>query len=451
MGHHHKFLPKYHGIEHTGVQLPHQPQNWLQGKKRSLQTRRSSHEQTLQQFSELVAKYEWTWPRRTVYFFSDLHADADALTASLIASGGVRAKGKHHRQLKLTRQGKQAKFMIGGDCFDKGPSNLALLRTLNKLHDRGAHMRILAGNHDVRVMLGMRSVNRDDGPGCEHFFVRMGAKAVPFLKEINDRYLAHAHSLKHIPGKVQCEKRLYPPEQWFEEFPKKAADLLPEKIIEKELRRIREKQEDFDMHCDQAGLSIRRVYAAALQWQQLFLHHSGEFNWFFRRMRLAIRKGSFLFVHAGLDNNIAHLINQKGVRQLNREFKKQLKGNPLRFYYGPLANAIRTKYRPGDKPLTRAGARQVHQNDLHVIIHGHKNMLYGQRISVRKSMVNFECDVTLDRHSREKEGLEGPGAGVTIIRPDKKIIGISTDHPYVKVFDPGDLPATGVKHEECQQ
>jgi len=448
MRHHHRLVPRYHGIEHTGIQLPQQAQQWLHGRKRSLQARRMNHQQAMRQLSELVAHYEWTWPRKPVYFFSDLHADADALTASLIASGGVRLDGKHHRRLKLTKQGRQAQFLIGGDCFDKGPSNLTLLRTLNKLHDRGAHMRVLAGNHDVRVMLGMRSVNREDDPGCEHFFIRMGAKAVPFLKEINDTYLARKHGLKHIPGKARCKERLYPPAYWFDEFPRIAADLLPDNIIEKELLRIREKQEDFENHCEQSGLSIRRVYAAALQWQQLFLHDSGEFSWFFRRMRLALRRGSFLFVHAGLDNNIAHLINQKGVKQLNREFKSQLGGNPLRFYYGPLANAIRTKYRPGDKPLTRAGAKQVHLNDMHVIIHGHKNMVYGQRISVRKSIVNFECDVTLDRHSREKEGLKGPGAGVTIIRPDKKIIGISTDHPYVKVFDPDDLPAYGVEYEE---
>jgi hypothetical protein len=415
----------------------------VQGNKHSLRSRRRNHQQTVQQLLELIEKYEWTWPRRTVYFFSDLHADADALISSLIASGGVKAKGRKYRHLKLTKQGKQAQFLIGGDCFDKGPSNLKLLRTLDKLHRRGAHMRILAGNHDVRVMLGMRSVNRNDAPECKHFFIRMGAKAVPFLKEINDSYLSAEYSLIDIPGNEQCRQHLYPPEQWFDVFPQKAAGLLPEKIIEKEMLRIREKQQDFEEQCDNVGLSLRRAYAAALQWQQLFMYNDSEFGWFFKRMRLAMRKGSFLFVHAGLDNNIAHLINQKGVKQLNREFKKQLQGDPMRFYYGPVANAIRTKYRPGDRQLTRAGAQQVHENDVHVIIHGHKNMLNGQRISVRKSIVHFECDVTLDRHSRDKEGLEGPGAGVTIIRPDKKIIGVSTDHPYVKVFDPNDLLESG--------
>ena len=443
MTHRHKLVPDYKGIEHTGIQLPVETQKWLHGRKRSLQSRRLNHQQTVRQLSELVAKHKWVWPSRTVYFLSDLHADADALTASLIASGGVKVRGKKHRNLKLTRQGKKAQFLIGGDCFDKGPSNFALLKTLNKLHDRGARMHILAGNHDIRVMLGMRSVNRKNDPGCEHFFIRMGAKAVPFLKEINDNYLAGAHSLKDVPGKQQCEQRLYPPEQWFDVFPQEVADLLPQKIIDKELRRVREKREDFEALCENVGLSTRRVYAAALQWQRLFLHDEGEFSWFFRHMRLAMHRGSFLFVHAGLDNNIAHLINQKGIKRVNREFNRQLQGNPMRFYYGPLANAIRTKYRPGDRPLTKAGAQQVHDNEIHVIVHGHKAMRNGQRISVRKTIVNFECDVTLDRHSRHRDGLKGPGAGVTIIRPDKKIIGISTDHPYVKVFDPGDLLQNG--------
>jgi hypothetical protein len=442
MAHRH-LIPHYHGIEHSGVQLPNEVQNWLHGKKRSLRASRQNHQRAVRKLSQLLEQYPWIWPSKTVYFFSDLHADADALTASLIASGGIKVRGKKHRRFELTKQGRRAQFLIGGDCFDKGPSNLELLRTLNRLHRSGAHTRLLAGNHDIRVMLGMRSVNREDALECKHFFIRMGAKAVPFLKEINDSYLSAAHSLKGVPGKAQCKQRLFPPEQWFDVFPSKAAELLPDKVVKKEMQRIREKRKDFEMQCDEIGLSLRRAYAAALQWQRLFLHSNGEFSWFYKQMRLALRKGSFLFVHAGLDNYITNLINQNGIKQLNREFKKQLQGDPMSFYYGPLANTIRTKYRAGDKHLTTAGARKVHEKDVHVIIHGHKNMLNGQRISLRKSIVHFECDVTLDRHSRRRDGLKGPGAGVTIVRPDKKIIGISTDHPYVKVFDPDDLGQSG--------
>ncbi len=443
-----RLIPHYRGIEQYGVQLPNEVQNWLHGKKRSLRSSRQSHQQAVQKLSQLLEQYQWTWPSKTVLFFSDLHADVDAFTASLIASGGIKVRGKKHRRFELTKQGRHAQFLIGGDCFDKGPSNLELLRTMSRLHCCGAHVRLLAGNHDIRVMLGMRSVNQDDALACKHFFIRMGAKAVPFLKEINDSYLSAPHSLRDVPATAQCKQRLFPPAQWFDVFPIKAAELLPDKVIENEMRRIREKRQDFEMQCDEIGLSLRRAYAAALQWQRLFLHSNGEFSWFYKHMRLALRKGSFLFVHAGIDNYTAQLINQKGVRRLNREFRKQLHGDPMHFYYGPLANTIRTKYRAGDKHLTTAGARHVHEKDMHVIVHGHKRMRNGQRISLRKSFVNFECDITLDRYSRARDGLNGRGAGVTIVRPDKKIIGISTDHPYVKVFNPNDVHKNGDYYEE---
>jgi hypothetical protein len=42
----------------------------------------------------------------------------------------------------------------------------------------------------------------------------------------------------------------------------------------------------------------------------------------------------------------------------------------------------------------------------------------------------------MDRHSRQKEGLEGPGAGVTIVHPKGQVIGMSTDYPYAKIFKP---------------
>jgi hypothetical protein len=57
-------------------------------------------------------------------------------------------------------------------------------------------------------------------------------------------------------------------------------------------------------------------------------------------------------------------------------------------------------------------------------------------LRLRRGMLHIECDITLDRHSRRKEGLKGPGAGVTIIRPEGKVLGISTDYPHAKLFDP---------------
>jgi hypothetical protein len=180
---------------------------------------------------------------------------------------------------------------------------------------------------------------------------------------------------------------------------------------------------------------MKQVYAAALKWQELFLKPGGEFYWFYDGVRLFHRQGSFLFTHAGIDDQVSGLIKLKGVKHVNKRFRKQLNGNELSFYYGPIANVIRTKYRAGDYHLTQKGARLAHDSGVHVIIHGHRNVYNGQRISLRKNMINFECDTTMDSGSRSREGLKGAGAGVTIVHPEKVILGISSDHDYIKVFD----------------
>ena len=81
----------------------------------------------------------------------------------------------------------------------------------------------------------------------------------------------------------------------------------------------------------------------------------------------------------------------------------------------------------------------IQQKGIHVIVHGHVNQFHGQRIMLRKGLPNFECDTTIDRNSRRKEGLKGPGAAVTIFHPDRVALGISTDYPYIKVFQPDRL------------
>lgn len=382
----------------------------------------------------MVGNQEWHWPHKPVYFITDVHADADALVASLVASGCVRKTGASDNEFRLRKAARHGRLVIGGDCFDKGPDNLRVLRVIKRMKQRGANVHLLAGNHDIRVMLGMRSVGKYRNESNEHFFVRMGPKAIPLITEIDKQYVGKS-GLKRMPSNKKCQQLLYPSGQWFEQFPARAREFLSRHAIELEIERIKKKIELFEHRCDRSGLSMKQVYAAALQWQQLFLKPGGEFYWFYDRIRLFYRQGSFLFIHAGLDDEVSGMINRKGIKHLNKRFRKQLKGNELSFYHGPIANAIRTKYRARDHHLTKKGARLAHESGVHVIMHGHRNVYHGQRIALRKNMINFECDTTMDSGSRSREGLKGAGAGVTIIHPEKVILGISSDYDYVKVFD----------------
>ena len=432
--HDHRDCVHYRGKRWIDARLPKGCEPWLPGKGCH-----PNNQQMLKELRHCCEKYAWKWPSRPHFMLTDMHADTDAFLASLVASGGVKKTGPADGDMRLTKAGKKAYFLIGGDCFDKGPSTLRLLRALRHLHDSGARLRILAGNHDVRLLLGIHVLSMEREPRNEHFFVRMGPKVLPLFKEIADDHLQGYHALRGIPGEAECRRRLFPSDNWFEEFPKIAQWAMPAKVVEREVERVRKKMSGFESHCDQLGLSLRKVYAAALTCERMLLRPGGEFYWFYQQLRLVHRRGSLLFIHAGMGDQIAKLLRDKGIDTLNRRFHKQIYHDPFEFYYGPLANTIRTKYREQDRPWTRRGADHLHAAGIHALVHGHDNLRCGQQMVMRKGMLNFQCDATVDRNSRGKEGIAGAGAAATVFLPQGRVLGISSDAEYIKVFDPVSL------------
>ncbi|HEB56087.1 MAG TPA: metallophosphatase family protein [Gammaproteobacteria bacterium] len=434
-----KRLPHYRGKKWIRSGLPSKGQVWSLGSPEPSQKIPSREKELTRAVAHSVQYAKWKWPKQTVYFFSDPHADAEAFVASLVVSGGVKKTGSANNDFRLVRAGRKASFIIGGDCLDKGPSNLQLLKSIETLGKRGARVQLLAGNHDMRLLMAMRTLHMKKDPRTEHFFVRMGAKAIPLLKEIYAHYLEGRNALRDIPGRQKCKQLLFPSNRWFDEFPHFAQWLMPENAVKREVSRLKRKADRFESLCDEAGLSMQMVYATAIKCRELFLEPKGEFYWFYNRMKLAKRIGSFLFVHAGLDDRVATLVRDKGAAYLNKLYRHQVHNNLFEFYYGPLANVMRTKYRDVDMPLTGYGVERVYEKGIQIIVHGHRNNTDGQRLMLRKGMLHIESDTTMDRNSRKKEGLEGYGVGVTIIRPEGQVIGISADYPYAKVFEPRGL------------
>jgi hypothetical protein len=270
----------------------------------------------------------------------------------------------------------------------------------------------------------------------EHFFIRTGQKIIPLLNEVWNAYLKCGDELKGIPNEKTCKQKLFPRRQWCEEFLQVCGgDILPAQV-EREVNRIRRKADRFEELCGNHGLDLRQVYAAVQQWKKLFLHKHGEFHWFYKEMRLCYQTGSHLFIHAGVDDVVARRFYKQGVSHINRSFRKAMKGAPFDSYYGPLCNTIRTKYREVDHPFTEKGARWIDRAGVTTILHGHRNLHHGQRIAVRKSQLNLECDTSLDRHTRREEKVVGRGAAVTIVEPAGYILGISSDCPQIKALHP---------------
>lgn len=378
----------------------------------------------------------WDWPEKPVVFISDPHADAESLLRSLVSARAILRTGPGLMQFELTPFGKSCQIVIGGDCLDKGPSNLDLLDSLGCLMKSGADVVLLAGNHDLRLYLGLEALTVKRSSLNAHMFVRMGKKVMPLLKEVFERHVDAASDLEHLPDEQDCLNLMVPGRKWRKQFPKAAARYLGEAAICKEMQRLEKKTEKFSEHAAEVGLSIRELYAAALRCSDLFVEPEGRYAWFFRSLKAVHQAGSLLFVHAGIDDQMAAQISRKGVDHVNRRFRKESRKDPFVFYSGTLANLMRTKYRDVDHPLTGSGVDDLHLAGIRLLVHGHVNQHSGQKLNSRHGLLHLEADITLDRHSRRSEGLDGIGTGATIIQPDGNILGISCDYPHAKLFNP---------------
>lgn len=381
---------------------------------------------------ELITEYTkeklWVWPLQTVFFFSDLHGDRQAFLRSLLATEEVTLrKGK----LKLSSKGKKSKWVIGGDLFDKGPSNLDLLDLVKEFIDAGADVDIIAGNHDIRTFVGIHYLGSKTLKTA-HLFTRVGGKSLTLFKEIYDKYKKELPKCPH--SHQELLEVMFPDEEWMKEFPYFAKDIIHPDKLGKETKRIREKVQEIQEMTLELGLTLQDIWSCVMKAQDLFLNKKGEYYWVFERLELAKIYGSFLFVHGGLDDLILPEIFKRTPKELKNWFHKQLKEDAFDLYHGEIGNCFRTKYRKYDHPLTQKGVEELHKRGIFAIVHGHLNQKNGQRMIYREGMLHFQCDCSLDRNTRIKENIDNLGMAVTIFRPTGVCEALSSDYDKVKVF-----------------
>lgn len=439
-------LPDYRGREWLSAQLPEQTCLWLDHHPHGWRLDGEAHPALASELSQLADPDLWQWPERLVVFITDLHADAEALSASLVATGLFARQGPEPENLRPVDTAPDFEIIIGGDCLDKGPANLPLLRLIHQLIETWhIPLTLLSGNHDLRLQLAIQTLERPDCARNGHFLLRLGSKIMPFCVELLSEYPLTTQELNNLPSESQCRERLLPSAHWPVRFREAATSHLTAAQIELELQRLDARKQRFFKAAEDASLTLQQVYAALQRWQQLFLQPEGEFHWFIQRQQLLCQRGSFLFVHAGCDDQMAQRLVQEGTDRLNTAFQTARQGEAFPLYFGPLGNMLRTKYRRQDPPLTPDSRVHLHQAGIHALVHGHRNLHHGQRITFRANMIHFECDATLNQVSRWQEGLVGQGAAATLFYPQGWVVGISSDYTAAKYFTPQHLQSVATR------
>lgn len=377
----------------------------------------------------------WLAPSKDTYFFTDLHADAQAFLRSLKLSHLVTLDSTVE-QIQLTTKGMSGQIIIGGDCFDKGPSNLQLLKLIAQL--RETDLVILAGNHDIRLYAGLRAIDFMNDPCQAHFFVRMGRKVIPLFAEIYQKYGQHLPAVTLTDAEIRA--KLFPNKDWLNRFPMAAKPFLSAKKIHKECQQITRKQQDFTQAWSKLGYNLQQLYQAVEHTRQLFMQPEGEMSWFFGSLNLIHLSGSYCFSHAGMDDEIAQQLSRKSVDDLNQQLHQHLQaGHIFQLYYSAFGNVFRTKYRENDWPLTEKGAAHLKQQHLFALVNGHRSHLQGQQLFVRQGLLHFECDTLLNANCRQKSNRQSLGEAVTIFYADGMVSALCGDYPATKQFHPKDL------------
>lgn len=432
-------LPNYLGKEWIKPLLPTTYRNWLDHHQQDWMIDGEVDKALVKELTSLANPDHWQWPSRIIVFVTDLHADVAAFSASLVASGLFARYGPQPEQISSISDAPSFEIIIGGDCLDKGPANLPLLRLIRQLLDQKTAITLLSGNHDLRLQLAVHTLSAPDCNLNRHFLIRLGSKVMPLCVELLNEYPLTTEEIAGLPSEAECLARLLPSDEWHRHFQKEATPYLTARQIHTELSRLASRKQRFFRAAEKAQLSMQQVFAALERWRQLFLEPDGEFHWFVAHQQLACRRGSFVFLHAGCDDVMAKRLAMEGLDSLNEDYRKARHGDAFKLYFSALGNMLRTKYRSQDPSLSPESRQALHHAGIHAFVHGHRNLHQGQRITFRANMLHFECDTTLNQVSRQDEGLSGEGAAVTLLTPQGWIMGISSDCAVAKCFRPEQL------------
>jgi len=326
---------------------------------------------------------------------SDLHGEPEAL----------------RRGLEAGEVGAGERLWILGDCLDKGPDPWGLLDALATRRAVGA-LTLLAGNHDLRVLMGLRALGSQD-PRRLHLFARLGTKSLSLLE-------GSLGDATPVLSEAAAERELFPDAAWYTEA---EGHLAGDPV--RELARLRSKEANLRAAWSSRGHSLAELHAAACAARARF-EAGGAYAWFHASLRLTAREGDLLCVHAGLSDLLAEELPQAAEWEL--ELQRALAEEALpELYWGRLAPLLRTKHRPRDEPFGERGASALRGAGVRLVVHGHQPQRDGQVLSLRGGLPHLVVDTTSDGPSRALAGLEGPGGGVTSFLPEGLLRAWSSD------------------------
>lgn len=375
-----------------------------------------------------IKKWDWHFPKRPVFFTTDIHGDVKALNRSL-HHGRIGYGIVDEEAPELSHYGSSGTFIIGGDLIDKGPSSVKVLKAVNDLCIKN-NVRVLMGNHDLRTIVGLEGLYSNN-PLAKHSLVRLGSRLVELSIDVSGNLPYKVYQNGYRRASSDYESVFTIDEKWERDFRDSVRGALKSRV-EKEIRKTRKKAHEL------RGAMLQQQMSYILLWKLLDQLYNFMYSLeFVKNIEVLYRAGSFLFVHAGLNDTAASYIAKHGVEGLNQYARRSLKTHPFHTYNGWIGDLTRTKnvgYKPSNYfSLTDKGTSLLHSIGIHGFLRGHQSNIKGPTVSAtphKEPLLEIGCDCCMNMNSRREEGVYTPGHSLVRLSNNKVCDALyaSTEH-----------------------
>lgn len=294
----------------------------------------------------------------------DLEGNATALIYALIKVGYIEKKTfpDGTKQAVVTETGKNKKVVQTGDVFDRGKFPLKTQKRIQAMRHQGLNFITVAGNHDVHNLhlASCPSVVNDDPK-----FYKFISDSTPYITSFNDakKRMDAIHQLIEYnqteePQQFLCDAHAYLIWRFTDPNVSDNNGLL--------------KEIQAQYFCDNTEEPTIREFLQKMH--QLYYGNEekpGEMQNFTDNIVPFYSQWPVFFLHGGIDDTWAELIEQLGIEGAISFFQKQVKNGDLFEFYHPEGKYGKLFWARGKKVLSKKAVDVLKKLGYTTIIRGH--------------------------------------------------------------------------------
>jgi len=340
--------------------------------------------------------------RRPVLAIGDLDADFSSLVKIMDKAGYIAFEnnpGEQQKDIRLREKGLAGTVVQTGDFFDRGKDLLTMLEFISTLRENGVDFRMTAGNHDLMALYAFSCPSVVNADPDFYRLVKDTIRICHHEPGIDPQQIANAVIKNDLIHKRDGNSHIHHSDvlnfiNWYFEGGRNF---------------FKEMQAPEHHHFDKHNPTLREHLEKAHQ----LMFGDSIYARTLQKLSVFEPIDDVLYLHAGIDDYWADMIEEKGIDRLNAEFREDLAENNLKEYvFGIKRHAFWRRH----SALTPNSAQVIKNLGFKAVVRGHDITASGQPESHTEYGVKV---VNIDI------GIKTGKLGGALITADNKIEGFT--------------------------